>query len=340
MPPDESSVYLPMIKVGVMVGFMAGSLVSGFFTWRVTFYLVGAVGVLWSVVWTSLVTSDPADHKLVKKKELDYIRREITRLNKGRKQSVNSARKASAPWFNIFTNPVVLGFMFAKFTVKLSTEAQTAQIQMYLKSVFHVSKELNGLLSALNFAIQGIFTGLVAWLAKEFVVRKSFGLSKTGVRRLFQGICNFGMCLAYVMITFNMSSLGIVCCAVVVLSVAAMFGAGGEAVTPVDLSTDYSASIMAIANSSANLSGIILPSLVSFIMDSQYGDAERWNIVWWIVAGIMALGGFVYVTVVTAEIQDFNKKSKDELSQDLDKSTAKHLTTVIEMEDKSKIERL
>lgn len=123
-----------------MLGFALGSLSSGILSWRMAFYMTGLIGFLWCIVWTFMVTSDPAEHRLVSDSELDYIQQEIRRLNKGRKQSAGSSRKAPAPWLRIHTNPVVLAFMAAKFTVKLSTDAQTTQLPMYLEQVFHVSK--------------------------------------------------------------------------------------------------------------------------------------------------------------------------------------------------------
>lgn len=89
-----------------------------------------------------MVTSDPGEHRFVSESELIYIREELRKMNKGRKQSTASARKASAPWFRILTNPVVVLFMFTKFTVKLSTDAQTMQIPVYLDEVFHIPKNL------------------------------------------------------------------------------------------------------------------------------------------------------------------------------------------------------
>lgn len=172
------------------------------------------------------------------------------------------------------------------------------------------------MLSATNFAIQGIFTGLVAYTAKEFVVRETFGLDKTGVRRLFQGISNFGMAAAYILVTFNMSSLSVVCCAFMLLSITSMFGAGGEAVTPVDLSTEYSASIMAIANSCANLSGIVLPPLISMMLANQLDSADNWNLAWRVLATIIIIGGFTYSFFVTAEDQDFDNKDRKKTVKD------------------------
>lgn len=131
-----------MIKVAVMLGFMSGSLVSGFFSWRVTFYLVGAIGLIWSGLWMFFVSSDPRENRLIGKRELDYIQHEIRLLNKGRTLSAGSSRKRAAPWLGILSNPVVIGFMLAKFTVKLSTDSQSMQIPMYFKHVFKISSEL------------------------------------------------------------------------------------------------------------------------------------------------------------------------------------------------------
>lgn len=156
LPANESSVYLPMIKVGVMAGFMSGSLVSGFFTWRMTFYITGLIGIMWSVMWIFMVTSDPREHKILSKPELEYILFELKKASISSKPSLcetddvnvvqtrqkNKKKQKSAPWFKIMTNPVILAFIFAKFTVKLSTDAQSMQIPMYLRNVFKVPQEL------------------------------------------------------------------------------------------------------------------------------------------------------------------------------------------------------
>lgn len=121
---------------------MSGALVSGFFTWRFTFYFTALIGILWSTLWVFMATSDPKEHKLIGKDELNYIQFELEKLNKGKKMSAKESRKQSAPWIRIVTNPVVLSFMLTKFTVKLSTDAQSMQIPMYLKKVFRVSEKL------------------------------------------------------------------------------------------------------------------------------------------------------------------------------------------------------
>lgn len=312
LPPDESSVYLPMIKVGVMIGFMSGSLINGFLAWKLVFYILGFLGLLSSVIWIIFVSSLPGEHRFISDNELKYIQHCLERRSKTSKKETSEKKKTStsAPWLRILKNPIVLAFTFTKFTVKLSTDTQTMQIPMYLRNVFKISDELNGILNGANFAIQATFTGIVAYTAKEMVVNEQFGLHKTGIRRLFQGINCFGMSLSYLLISFNMSSLNLVCGAVILLSITSMFGAGGEAVLPIDLTTEYSASIMAIANSVANLSGIVLPPIVSFLLDNQLASSGHWNQVWWFISVVMACGGFMFTCLVKAKIQGFNEGKK------------------------------
>lgn len=318
LPPDESSVYLPMIKVGVMIGFMAGSMINGFLPWQFMFYILGLVGLAWSALWAFFASSLPGEHKFMSKEELAYIQHCLERRDNswkpkgasGAAKEKTRRRSKSAPWLRIIKNPVVLAFAFTKFTVKLSTDAQTTQVPRYLSQVFQISDQLNGLLNGANFAIQAVFTGAVAYVANQMVVNKQFGLNKTGIRRLFQGINCFGMSLAYLLISFNMGSLNLACGAVILLSVSSMFGAGGEAVLPLDLTTEYSASIMAIANSVANMSGIVLPPMVLLFLANQPTSSENWNHAWWFVSAIMAGGGLMFTLVVRAKIQGFNEGKK------------------------------
>lgn len=141
------------------MGFAIGSLVSGFFHWRTTFYLIGLVGLAWSLLWVLLVSSDPRDHNLVQPAELMYIQKSrnlrrstpvalVSDLKNG-SASVKQVeeedarkRKKGAPWIRILTNPNVLIFIVVKFTVKMSTDTQTIQLPMYLDRVFCISKEL------------------------------------------------------------------------------------------------------------------------------------------------------------------------------------------------------
>lgn len=114
------------------------------------------------------------------------------------------------------------------------------------------------------------------------------------------------MAIGYVLISINTSSIHLVYIAVLIIAVSSTFGAAGEAVVPIDLTSKYSASIMAIANSVANLSGTILPPLVSTILAGELNSFVRWQNFWWILCTILISGGLVFASFMEADIQDFD----------------------------------
>lgn len=155
LTPGESSIYLPLIKIGVNLGFGVATFISSLFPWRITFYIVGLIGIAWSTMWLFLITSDPKDHKLLYPDELSYIQQ--SRANTRRSQNgitkdavpndkiqqdkKQSKKQKAAPWIRILTNPSVLVFVAVKFTVKMSTDSQTTQIPRYFDKVIRMTPQ-------------------------------------------------------------------------------------------------------------------------------------------------------------------------------------------------------
>lgn len=149
MTPEESSIYLPLIKIGVNLGFSLATLISSFLSWQVTFYVVAFIGLAWSALWLFLISSDPKDHKLLSTDELLYIQQSRSNTKrpieakidqdptsiKAEKDEKQSKKNNSAPWLRILTNPSVLVFVVVKFTVKMSTDSQTTQVPRYFRQV-------------------------------------------------------------------------------------------------------------------------------------------------------------------------------------------------------------
>lgn len=164
----------------------------------------------------------------------------------------------------------------------------------------------NSTLNSINYGLQTTLTFFVAYSANVFIDKKVFGFGKTGARRFYQGITNFGAAGAYLMLA-NCSDQWTAVTAIMILSIASMFCSGGEVVLPIDITTDRSASIMAIANLTANLSGIFLPQIISATVDESTND---WSLAMKVVALISALGGILFCTLVEAKIQNFESKEK------------------------------
>lgn len=80
-----------------------------------------------------------------------------------------------------------------------------------------------------------------------------------------------------------------------------MFSVGGESLIPFDLSIRYPATIYGLSSMMASCSGIIVPSLASWILQDSAYDPERWNTLFRIIGSASAFGGLVFVLLLKAE---------------------------------------
>lgn len=149
--------------------------------------------------------------------------------------------------------------------------------------------------------MQMVLITFVGWLTKTLVQRKALGLSRTKWRKVFQSISNFGMAAVYFMLPIVGTSLEPVAILVLLIFVAWMFGAGGESMVPYDLSSRYPATIMGLAHSVSIMSGIVIPSVSSFVLGNDDTDPERWNILFNLTGCALTIGGLVFVFVLKAK---------------------------------------
>lgn len=155
------------------------------------------------------------------------------------------------------------------------------------------------------FSIQVVLVVFVGWLAKVMVQKRPFNLSKTTIRKLFQGLASYGMGAALFLFTFNNCNIVYVAILLQIISILSMFTAGGETMLPYDLSQEYPATIMSIANSVANVSGITTTTLAGLILGDEGGSYQRWNLLIYLIAGANMFGGLAFSFLVRAEPIDF-----------------------------------
>lgn len=161
-------------------------------------------------------------------------------------------------------------------------------------------------ITTVMFTIQVPLTLLAGWLAKFMVEKQPFGISTTNTRKLFQSFAMFGSAISLFLMTLSDCNLVYSGILLQVLSIFAVFVAGGETMLPYDLTEEYPATIMAIANSFGNLSGIIITSLTGLLLGSQGGSQTRWNTVIYVVIVANIIGGLVFCLIVKAKPINFD----------------------------------
>ncbi|CAG2102001.1 unnamed protein product [Medioppia subpectinata] len=108
-PDHERSTFLAMPTMGSNIGTIATQALSGYLAehgfaggWPSVFYVPAMIGILWLIVWTVVVKSEPKDHPWISDHELNYIQSNIAANNS---RADNKDRpKLSVPWLRICTS--------------------------------------------------------------------------------------------------------------------------------------------------------------------------------------------------------------------------------------------
>lgn len=166
---SESNFYLPLLKSGVMFGFLFGTAIAGITAWRVCFYFCGIITLIWCSIWVFFVSSLPRDNKFITPEELAFIEQELRKRAGEKATSTMESATTTKPdgcdiektqldmetrmsrvlkacieesklWLKIFSNYSVLAVMATKWTLRLSTDMQTQFLPDFLNNIHHLSK--------------------------------------------------------------------------------------------------------------------------------------------------------------------------------------------------------
>lgn len=174
LSPKESCTFLPLIKGGVSFGLLFGAGSVGLLRWQTSFYFCGGVAVVVSIVWVFYVTSLPEQNQLLTQSELEFIQQQMElrdgikknqeiELENNKNDEVETKQDKTTTkskdysaafineaklWARLFFNWPVIGVMLVKWTMRLSTDAQTQYLSSFFHNVHGLSK---GDVSRVNF---------------------------------------------------------------------------------------------------------------------------------------------------------------------------------------------
>lgn len=103
--------------IGVPLGVLiTAPIVSGFLTiasWRLLFMILGALGLVWVIIWAFVFTDYPEDNKRVSKDELK--RNCSTEGSLNVEKTIETEDVKDEKWYHFFKSPTLVGNMFGYF---------------------------------------------------------------------------------------------------------------------------------------------------------------------------------------------------------------------------------
>ncbi|XP_031633346.1 vesicular glutamate transporter 1 [Contarinia nasturtii] len=314
-PPLERSRMATIAFAGNYAGTIVSMPVSGIlaneFGWESCFYVFGAIGCVWYVLWIIIVRESPDKDKYISKDELRYIQ-----------DSLGSNTKASIkhPWKDIFTSKAVYAISASHFAENWGFYTMLTQLPSFLKDTLGYKLEKAGFLAGAPYLAMGILLAIAGYLADICQVKGY--LTTTQVRRYFN--CGGFLAQTVFLMTaaYLMSPTGTIACIIIAIGLGA-FSWCGFAVNHLDIAPQHASVLMGISNTFGTIPGIVSPTLTGFIVLNS--SAEEWQIVFMISAGVYLFGCVIYWMWATGEVQPWAQKTSSSESKPKPADTATYV---------------
>jgi D-galactonate transporter len=251
--------------------------------WRSVFYICGAVGFVWSVLWYLSYRNLPEEHGLVNRAELERIRGfgETGEIN----QAAVEKDAANVPWGTLLRSPNMWAIMCAYFTYVYCLYIFLTWLPSYLVDFRHFTLVKVGLFASLPL-FAGVIGDTVGGVATDWLLKKT---GSTKLARRSVAIVGLLSCAVF-MVAAGMTEDAYT--AVYSLTAAMFFlecTIGPAWSVPMDCGGKYSGTVSGMMNMAGNIGGAISPLVFGFL--AQY---ENWAAPFVLSAALLVAGAAVW----------------------------------------------
>ncbi|KAJ8365834.1 hypothetical protein SKAU_G00146650 [Synaphobranchus kaupii] len=294
-PPMERSRLLTISYTGAQLGTVVALPLSGvicfYLDWTYVFYVFGAVGLVWFVMWAFLVSNTPDTHKRISEVEKQYITSSL--------RNELSPSTSHIPWSSIFSSLPVWAIVVAHFSYNWTFYTLLTLLPTYMNKILGFSIKENGFLSALPYlgcSMLALLGGHLAdwlrekWFISTVAVRKGFsfvGMVGPAVFLVAAGYtgCNYILAVSFLTVS---SALGGLC-------------SSGFGINQLDIAPSYAGILLGISNTFATIPGMVGPVIGRALTHSN--TIEEWRIVFYISAGINVFGATFFTLFGKGTVQ-------------------------------------
>ena len=267
--------------------------------WRSVFYICGAVGIVWSVLWYFAYRNLPEEHGLVNEAELAHIRGtdETGSVNRP-----NIAKKPSVPWGTLLRSPNMWAIMCAYFTYVYCLWIFLSWLPSYLVEFRHFTLLKVGFLASLPLWA-GVVGDTVGGLATDWL------LARTGnIKFARRAVAITGMLGCAVFIV--PAALATEAYTAVYCLTAAMFflecTIGPSWAVPMDMGGEVSGTVSGMMNMAGNIGGALSPIVFGVLV--QFGS---WEAPFVVAASLLVLGAAIWGFWLDPSVSVVEKKAAE-----------------------------
>ncbi|XP_073838325.1 major facilitator superfamily transporter 9 [Musca autumnalis] len=281
---------------GTVIAMPSSGLLATAYGWESVFYVFGAIGCLWLVLWLLIVRSGPDQDRFCSQNERDYIMKSIG------VDTSNSHHNIKHPWKAIFTSLPFYAIIASHFSENWGFYTLLTQLPSFLKDSLNFNLDKTGFLSAVPYLAMGILLGVSGYLADWLQVKGIW--TTTQVRRNFNCGAFLAQTVFMILTAYLLDPTWSVVCITIAVGLGA-FAWSGFAVNHLDIAPQHASVLMGIGNTFATIPGIVSPMLTGYLVVDQ--TSEEWKTVFFISAGVYLIGCVIYWMWASGELQEWAK---------------------------------
>lgn len=290
IPLNERSRSVALLLSGVPIGNVVALLSSGWlvahYGWPSAFYVFGAMGVVWVIVWIARAHDNPLDHPRLSADERAL-------LAPLQRDAAPKGAAARVPWRTLLALPPVWALIVNHFCSNWGLYMLLAWLPSYFRRAQGFSIEYAGLYSAAPWLIMFLTINLSGWIADALSRR---GVDLTRIRKGMQtfGLVGSSTCLLLAgNIAAPLTSVLLMCGALGALG----FTWSGFLPNHLDIAPRYADVLMGITNTAGTIPGIFAVAITGWLVDVS----GSYNTAFALTAAVNLFGLIVWLLFGTAK---------------------------------------
>jgi sugar phosphate permease len=263
--------------------------------WRMVFYLVGFISLVWSVVFYLLYRNAPEEHEGVGPAELAHIRG----VNeKGKIKQVNVQKRPAVPWSVLLRHPNMWGLMCAYFTYLYCLWIFLSWLPSYLVDHRGFTLLRMGYFAALPLSAGVVGDAFGGWLTDKLLVKTN----KIKFARRSVAITGMLGCGGFILpaaLTAN-PYLAVYCLTGAMFFLEMIIGPSWA--VPMDIGGEYSGTVSGMMNFGGQIGGALSPTIFGILV-----AGGSWVAPFVVAACLLFIGAAIWAFWIDPEVSVIDK---------------------------------
>ncbi|BES96087.1 high affinity inorganic phosphate:sodium symporter activity [Nesidiocoris tenuis] len=300
-PPTERNRFLGYSLNGAVLGMVFGFpifglLAKGAWGWPSIFYFSSVLAFAWSLLYWLYGANSPAEFSRISPEERNYIETSLSQ--------VEYKEKPPVPWKHIFKSVPFWALVVAQVGYGWGFSIVLTQTPSYFNNVLNLDIRTNGFLAAVPYLSMWLVTFPVCYLADH--IKKKNLLSDNFVRKTWTIIAMCGSSVPLIIIGYvGKNTVAVISLLTIGVSLHS-FLFSGFFVNHLDLSPNFAPLLMGFANGLENITTILAPLTVGWIV-TDLGSVEQWRNEFWVTFCVSVIPAIGFVIFGKTEEQYWNR---------------------------------